>query len=50
MSRTSFPEAASFRAVAQARDVFPTPPFPVKNRYMGFDFSITAGKNKEQFS
>ncbi len=31
MSSTRFPASASFTAVAQATEVLPTPPLPVKN-------------------
>jgi hypothetical protein len=33
--RTLRPESPSRVALAQAREVFPTPPFPVKNRWRG---------------
>jgi hypothetical protein len=34
ISRTFFPLSARVTAVAQAVDVFPTPPLPVKNKYL----------------
>ncbi|MNF60822.1 hypothetical protein D3C84_424450 [compost metagenome] len=40
IKRTFFPLSASFIAVAQARDVLPTPPFPVKNKYFVYSFSM----------